>query len=257
MKADWSYNYYVIPSSFSFLFSSIVIGRVVFHADNITKKFHQLSLLIAIFDCVQCISWFIGPRYETETKLCHFQEYLFQIGTLGQGLTSVIICTTIFQAIRFGTVPNWQHKNILSWIIFGPICIILSASLNTAVIFCPFNEDKDFSHSNLSSTRKSFNHVIAYLCVYVFPMSVCFLCTVIYTALSTYFASRIASSKVNTVASQLRFYPYMLSICMFPLLSCNDIHLSHDSCIILLLIALFLLFVFRFLCCPYHRRDRV
>ena len=219
IKNDWSYLFFLIPSIISFIFSCSVIFKVLLNQNNLKKKFHQLTLLIALFDFIQCFSWFIGPRYETNTKICQGQEYLFQIGSLGQGIISIIICTTISQAIQYGTVPSWHHKRIYVWIIFFPICILFSILFNTGTMFCPFNENNELYHPNITSNSSILSHLIAYILCYLFPLLLCCVFTVYYTIRSTYSAYSKSNKALYQVISQLRLYPIMLTICISPIAS--------------------------------------
>lgn len=216
---DWSYLYFLIPSLASFLLSSSVIYKVTLNKQNLRKKFHQLTLLIALFDFIQCFSWFLGPRYEVETKLCQGQEYLFQIGSLGQGIISVIICTTISQAIQFGKVPTWKHKGIIAWVLLLPVCIIFSISFNTATMFCPFNKHHELYHPNISRSAPILPHLISYILSYLFPLLLCVLFTLWHTVRSMYIAYRKSDKAIFHVARQLRLYPAMLVLCMSPIVS--------------------------------------
>lgn len=219
VQGDWSYLYFLIPSIISFCLSSSVIFKVLSDKINLKKKFHQLTLLIAIFDFIQCFSWFLGPRYETETKLCLGQEYLFQIGSLGQGIISVIICTTISQAIQYGRVPSWTHKKIIYWIILFPICIIFSIVFNTATMFCPFNKQHELYHTKLTSDAPIIPHLITYVLAYLFPLLLCCLFTIYYTIISMHSAYHKSDKAIYQVVQQLRLYPIMLTICISPIAS--------------------------------------
>lgn len=219
VKGDWSYLYFLIPSITSFCFSSSVIFKVLNNKINLKKKFHQLTLLIAIFDFIQCFSWFLGPRYETKSLLCKGQEYLFQIGSLGQGIISVIICTTIAQAIESGKVPSWNSKKIYFWILLFPICLSFSIGFNTATMFCPFNRQHELYHPNITSSAPILPHLIAYILAYLFPLLLCCIFTIYYTIRSMYTARHKSDKAVYQVVQQLRLYPIMLTLCISPIAS--------------------------------------
>jgi hypothetical protein len=219
VAGDWSYIYFLVPSVFSFLFSCAVIYKVTSNQQNLKKKFHQLTLLIAVFDFIQCVSWFFGPRYETETTLCLAQEYMFQLGSFGQGITAVIICTTISKAIQFGKVPTWKNKEIIPWVLSLPICLTLSVSFNTATMFCPFNKHHELYHPNLTHNSPVLKHLVCYILCYLFPLLMCVISTLWYTIRSMYTAYRKSDRAIYQVAQQLRLYPLMLAICMSPIVS--------------------------------------
>jgi hypothetical protein len=219
VEGDWSYIYFLVPSITSFLCSSSVIYKVTANKSNLKKKFHQLTLLIAVFDFIQCFSWFLGPRYEEETVLCHGQEYLFQIGSFGQGITAVIICTTIAKAIQCGKVPTWRNKGIVAWILLLPLCIGFSIAFNTATLFCPFNKHHELYHPNLTHSAPVLPHLIAYILCYLFPLLLCVIFTLWYTIRSMYVAYRKSDKAIFQVAQQLKLYPLMLALCMFPIVS--------------------------------------
>lgn len=212
---DWSYPYYLFPSIISFIFSLSIIFNVLLFNKNIQKKFHQLSFLFSIFDSFQCISWFFGPRYEKSTKLCNFQEYLFQFGSLGQAIIGVIVCTIISYAIHSGgAILTWNNKLIFPWIILLITCNIISICFNTAELFCPFNQD--VYYPNLSENNLV-NNFIVYLFSFLIPLFLCFITTTFHTFSSIYYAERMNGNIITLVAKQLRWYPLMLIICTFPL----------------------------------------
>jgi hypothetical protein len=219
VAGDWSYIYFLVPSICSFLFSSAVIYLIASNKNNLKKKFHQLTLLIALFDFIQCSSWFLGPRYETDTTLCLIQEYMFQIGSLGQGITAVIVCRTIAKAIQFGKVPTWNSQWIIPWVLSLPMCITLSASFNTATMFCPFNEHHEIYQKNITRDSSVFRSLICYSLCYLFPLFMCVISTLWYTIRSMYTAYRKSDRAIYQVAQQLRLYPLMLAICMSPIAS--------------------------------------
>lgn len=214
-KWDWSYPYYLFPSIISFLFSFSIILNVLLFNKNIQKKFHQLSFIFAIFDSFQCISWFFGPRYEKSTILCNFQEYLFQFGSLGQAIIGVIVCTIISYAIHSGgAVLTWNNKLIFPWIILFIFCNIISISFHTATLFCPFNHDVYIQ--NLKE-NKLLDKFIVYVFTFLIPLFLCFITTTFHTINSIYYAGRMNGNIITLVAKQLRWYPFMLIICTFPL----------------------------------------
>jgi hypothetical protein len=214
---DWSYIYFLVPSICSFFFSCSVIYKVTANKSNLKKKFHQLTLLIAVFDFIQCFSWFLGPRYEKETVLCHGQEYLFQIGSLGQGITAVIICTTISTAIQSGKVPTWRNQRIMPWIIFLPLCIIFSIAFNTATLFCPFNKHHELYHPNITRNAPVLPHLICYILCYLLPLLICVIVTLWHTIRSMYAAYCKSDKAIFQVAQQLKLYPLVLIVCVSPI----------------------------------------
>lgn len=216
---DWGYIYFLIPSLVSFLSSSSVIYKITANKSNLKKKFHQLTLLIAVFDFIQCFSWFLGPRYEKETVLCHGQEYLFQFGSLGQGVTAIIICTTIAKAIQFGKVPTWRNKAIITWILLLPLCLIFSIAFNTATLFCPFNKHHELHHPNITHNSPVLPHLICYILCYLFPLLICVFVTLWHTIRSMYVAYCKSDKAIFQVAQQLKLYPLMLVFCMSPIVS--------------------------------------
>lgn len=211
---DWSYPFYLFPSIISFLFSLTIIFQIILF-NNIKKKFHQLSFIFAIFDSFQCISWFFGPRYETSTTLCHFQEYLFQFGSLGQAIIGVIVCTIISYAIQSGgVILLWNNLLILPWVILLPICNIISICFDTADLFCPFNQNVYYPNLKQNNLAHKF---IVYTLSFLIPLFLCLLTTTIHTVNSIYYAQRMNGNTISLVAKQLRWYPLMLVVCTFPL----------------------------------------
>ena len=214
---DWGYLYFIIPSIISFLFSVIVIF-ITFSYSNLRKKrFHQLSLLISIFSLFQSLSWF-RARYERHTTLCHIQEYIFQISTLLQSFTAVIICTTIYHTIKDGRALKWYNYRMLIWFLIPILSFILSSSLGTAFLFCPFNYQHNLYYPNLSQTNsRHFQHFIGYICFYLFPMCFSWLLSAYYSYITSKYASEHFTNKITVIAYQLRLYPIFLALCMFPI----------------------------------------
>lgn len=161
----------------------------------------------------------MGPRYEEDTILCRGQEYLFQIGSMGQGIISVIICTTISKAIQFGKVPTWKHKGIIAWVLLLPLCITFSVSFNTATMFCPFNKHHELYHPNITRSSPILPHLICYILSYLFPLLLCVVFTLWHTVRSMYIAYCKSDKAIFQVAQQLRLYPAMLALCMSPIVS--------------------------------------
>ena len=157
-----------MPSCVSFVGSLTVLANIALNTLNHSERFYQLVALFAIFDYIQCFSWFLGPRYETHTTLCKIQEYLFQLGTFMQSIISVWMCAIIFYAIRFGTVLAWGNPKIYRWAIVSFLCLLLSIPFDTAALFCPFDENHSLSYHRLSKSSRDFNRLIVYCC-YMLP----------------------------------------------------------------------------------------
>jgi hypothetical protein len=215
VERDWGYIYFVVPSILSFLFSVTVIFKGLSNRENLRKRFHQLTILMAVFTAIQSCSWF-QARYETETDLCYMQEYLFQISTLYQGFIAIIICSTIFYTIRYGKTPPINSHQTLMWIIIPLFFVAFSCGFKTASIFCPFNRQHELYFPNLQTSGPR-RPCLGYFLFYLLPMSSSWGFTLYYSIKSWYHANRLATDSISMVASQLRLYPLTLAICMFPI----------------------------------------
>lgn len=216
---DWGYLYFLIPSIISFIFSFLVIIITLLNSNLRRKRFHQLSLLISIFSSIQSISWF-RARYERNTTLCEIQEYIFQISTLLQSYIAVIICTTIYHTIKDGKALRWYNYRMIIWFLIPILSFILSCILGTAKLFCPFNYQHNLYYPNLTiSNSVHFQHFLGYIFLYLFPMSFSWLLSAYYSYITSKYASEHFTNKIAIVAYQLRLYPIVLALCMFPISS--------------------------------------
>jgi hypothetical protein len=216
IQNDWAYLYFLVPSIVSFLLSAYVIAKNLWDYENMKKSFHQLTTTIAFFSAVQCISWF-HARYEEETTMCRVQEYIFQFGTMNEAFTAVVICNVIYQTIRHGRAPTWKNKSTMIWFGVANLCFLVSCSFNTARIFCPFNRQHELAVSNLTKNSFVFVPLMGYFVFYLLPIAVCWAFTAFYSFQSSVYADLLAANSITTVARQLRLYPVMLAVCMFPL----------------------------------------
>lgn len=213
---DWAYIYFLIPAILSFLLSIAVI-LTAFSRPNIhKKKFDQLTLLIAFFSIIQSLSW-VRARYERHSTLCEVQEYLFQLSTLFQSYLSILICATIFHTIRYGKTPKFSQFKMLRWLFLPLISFLLSCSMRTGKLFCPFNYHHNLYFPNLSSNATHTQHFVAYLSCYLFPMVLSWLFSAYYSYLTSHYALDHYSSKIASIAFQLRLYPIVLALCMLPI----------------------------------------
>jgi hypothetical protein len=210
---DWSYVYFLIPSLISFPLCASVVFKVLIEEDKRRKRWHQIVALIAFFSILQSSSWFIGPRYERETNLCKIQEYIFQTGSLYQGIISLVMCATIHHTMIAGRIPKWTQ--VLVWPSIGLICIVASISCNTATMFCKFNSQHELKSVGRSSPL--FVPLVGYWCSYLGPLAIFVGISALYTVSSMRHASRIQDAAISKVARQLIMFPAMMSVCATPL----------------------------------------
>lgn len=217
---DWSYLYFLIPAIISFFFSTfIIIIALKYRCSHIYKKrFDQLTILLALFSIIQSISWF-RARYERDTTLCLVQEYLFQFSTLFQSYISLIICITIYFTIKYTKTPTWSSMKMMIWLIIPSLSFLLSCSLGSGELFCPFNYHHNLYYPNLyHSNRSHIQHFLSYLICYLLPMCLSWIFSLYYSYLTTKHASlHYNMNKITFIASQLRLYPIFLALCMFPI----------------------------------------
>jgi len=161
--------------------------------------------------------YFAGPRYDRESNLCEVQEYMFQFSTLMKSVMSVVICTTIYNAIRFGRVIDLWDQSILSWIVFGISATVLSISFDTAQLFCPFNFEHSLYFKNIPINSPQVDRLVVYGCCYLFPISVSFVFNCLYSFRSHQRARILRVSSIASVAQQLLMYPIALGFAICPL----------------------------------------
>lgn len=214
---DESYVFYLFPSIISFTLSSVVIFQVISSPFRLGMRFHQLCLLTSLFADLQCISVFIGPRYEESTELCKFQEYLFQIGTMNQGIVAILMSKSVFYTIRYGKLLRWTSAPVLSWILFASLLTILSIAFRTAKLFCPFDGDNEFPIRKMGRSNEMIVPFVAYWLVYITPCILSIITTLYYYLQSAHYALQTRDTGVIRVARQLRMLPVALSVCILPL----------------------------------------
>lgn len=214
---DYGYIYFLIPSIISFIVSAYVIAKILKISYSLKKQFHLFTFLIALLDMLQCFSWFLGPRYETSSNLCHGQEYIFQLAVLLKAATIVIVCVTIYYAIVCGLILDISSRQVMIWYFSMIIFWIISVSCNTAKLFCPFNYHHELSVEELNRNSFDFAPLISYVVTFLFPLTVCFIITSYFTIKSQLHAQKLAAHSINAVASSLRVYPVILAVCMYPI----------------------------------------
>lgn len=161
---------------------------------------------------------FIGPRYETSTKICQFQEYLFQWATLSKMFIVVVISNSIFRAIKYGDLSTWRNNFFYVYCgVFVFVCVIFSIAFNTAEIFCPFNENEELYYKHWKNDIPS--SYIAISCCYFLPLIIGFNVAVFYSTLSIYISRYRKSVAINSVLKELGLYPILLVLCVVPILA--------------------------------------
>lgn len=216
---DWIYLFFLVPSIISFLCSSAVVFTIFQNSTLLRKNFHCLTFLVAIFDLIQSASWFPGSRYTDDDILCRVQEYMLQIGALLKTVTAVIICKTIYHVIHSGMILNLQNYRVAILYISATVCIIISISLNTAAIMCPFDRS-GLKYTNLFSEDGSshdFTSLLGYIFCFFCPLILSLMFTSYYAIYSSSHARKIAIDSITTVATSLRWYPIVIAVMMLPL----------------------------------------
>lgn len=142
---------------------------------------------------------------------------MFQFSTLMKSITSVIICTTIYNAIKYGRVIDMWDQSVLSWIVFGVGVTILSISYDTAELFCPFNFEHSMYYKNIPLSSPRLDRLVVYGCCYLFPVTLCFSFNCLYSWRSHQHARSLHVGSITAVARQLLMYPIVLGIAICPL----------------------------------------
>ncbi len=57
IDGDPHYIWSLIPSILSCVASLVIIIKIAIYKDDLKKLFHQLTLMMALIDVVQCVSW--------------------------------------------------------------------------------------------------------------------------------------------------------------------------------------------------------
>lgn len=162
---------------------------------------------------------FIGPRYETSTNLCYFQEYLFQSAVLSKMFIVLMIANSLFQAIKYGILSTWQNDVFyLYCAVFVFVCIILSVSFQTAELFCPFNNDQYLYYKNWANETHIPKSLIAVFCCFFMPLCIALIGVCFFTTQSVYISRHRNNHMLNNILFRLGLYPIFLVICVFPIL---------------------------------------
>ena len=97
------------------------------------------------------------------------------------------------------------------------MCFILSCCFNTATLFCKFNKQNELYLHNVDSSDSVYLPLIGYFLFYLVPLTACWIAAALYSFQSSVYANLLAADSITAVARQLRLYPAMLAVCMFPL----------------------------------------
>ncbi len=130
----------------------------------------------------------------------------------------MIICGTIYHAIKYGTLITWNNRVIISWLCIGIICLILSITFNSAKIFCPFNNgDSELKTLNWNGESPEFVALLAYCTCYMTPMCISLLLISLYSLLAGIYGKRISTNAINTVTQQIQLYPIITALAILPI----------------------------------------
>ncbi len=220
---DPIYIWILIPSILSCITSLVTIIKIIIYKDDLKKLFHQFALIMAsvdivlyLFSQINALLSFIGPRYEISTKLCYFQEYLFQWAVLSKMFIILMISNSIFRAIKHGHLWTWRNNFFCIYcalFVFG--CAILSISFQTVELFCPFNEDNELYYKNWSNdTHIHIRYsIIAVFCFYITPLGIALNLSCFYSFQSIYLSRQSKRSVIANIVFKLglniNYYMYV------------------------------------------------
>lgn len=195
-----------------YVFVSVIIGKSSFE-----KQFHRLCMWVALFDIIQCISVFLGPRYEQSTNLCRIQEYLFQFGLLYRTLTATVICLTTYYTLKHRVRVDYRDKRTILCYSLVLILFICSIIMKTGDLYCPFNHDGSANFHNIHKSSSLFSQTIAYFITFIFPLMLCFSGNIFLTFLIHTHARHLKHDQITRVSHQIKLYPAVISIVLLPL----------------------------------------
>jgi hypothetical protein len=217
VESDWSYIYIVVPSAVSFLTSvSLLIYIIKNH--GFQKQFYQFMGVFIFFNLIQCSSWFLGPRYHTNDIKCLVQEYMFQFGCLGTSFLCVVIAGCVQFALILGR-SSIRGTIMLGWYSLCVVLLIISISLRTADIFCPFDTDHELYYVNYNTESRHFTSIIGYFCVFILPIFICFVLNIAAIMISIRGARKFNIPKVQEIVYKLRIVPVLFFLCMVPIVT--------------------------------------
>jgi hypothetical protein len=210
---DYIYIFFLIPSAISCAASLSVITTAVIKSGF--KQFNRITVLIALFSLLQCISIFLGPRYEHNSILCSVQEYMIQFGYLSQAFASTILCFSIHLTIKYKANLEMSTKLGIVVLLFI-ICMSISIGNNTSKLFCSFYDTNDVI--SLSRNSKEYSASISYIISIFLPILLCMIINLYLTIDSFIYANHIGvMDAVSTVSKQLLIYPLFMASIMIPL----------------------------------------
>lgn len=231
--------------------------------------FHQLSLVLAIFDVIACATTI--REKNGDDAACKAQEYLLQFGLLGKAATTLTICHVSMRTMRdmevLGTTYVFSHLSAVMLGVLG--CIGVSIYFDTGFLWCGGNEFKAFYLS--SSVRE-----LVYIAAFLLPI---FACVVIncycYVSISSEIRGRVgrnASSESEVTAQRLTeeaklyrviknilFYPIFLAVCFTPevVAITHSLATGHFNIILYQLATVFLGLNGTFMAINYFRQQKM
>lgn len=142
--ADAIFLLSIVPSLVSLVFSGAMLFNILTSKELRMRIFQQLLAVLAFTDFIKCGSWLFGNKYDADTDLCYFQEYMFQLGAVAQTITTTVICGVALVTVKRGTVPS--HASIINAgrvvVVLLVIMIALSINYKTARLFCDFSSSR-------------------------------------------------------------------------------------------------------------------
>ena len=232
--------------------------------------FHQLSLVLALFDIIACVSTL--RQKDGEDNLCRTQEYMLQLGLLGKAATTLTICHVSTRTLRDMEILSTKFVfSHLGCALLGVVaCMGISIFFDSAFLWCGGNE---FAAFDLESSRRE----IVYMTAFLLPILLCVVvnCYYYFSISSDIQGRRLTRRACNTtdtlrhthteeaklyrVIKHILFYPIMLAICFIPEVAAvvHTLVTGHFSPVLYRLATVFLGLNGFFMAINYFRQQKL
>ena len=217
------YIAFVTPAAFSFLGSVGVIGTYVYFPQLRSGAVYKHIVCLHIADIIQCVSWFIGPKFSSlgwPQDVCLTQEYIFQYGSLCKCLWVCAISMLTYQSLMAMqlTEGRFIKKALICFGLPMPV-VAVSAVYSTGNLFCG-----DTFRSSIAHDREK-AYLICYIgAIYLSILANLFVIFLIYSKISSLYGSPFArgaagdtnKTKLLSMCRILVLYPILCSLSWAP-----------------------------------------
>lgn len=208
----YSYYYWLIPSIFSFISSSLVFFHVIYLSRKSNQKqltyLEWRTILYTLADIIQTSTWFLGNRKDHTGDICRVQEYLFEGATLSKVFLCVISSAIMSYAVSVRKLPDMKVIQSIEYFFLSLLILLMTLLIyyDGSRALCLLELDQNLQQSSR----------LVFLFAYMLPLGLTFFATIILTIPSLSWRKDIAKSVLKTILERLVSLPVIFSICFLP-----------------------------------------